>query len=81
MEDLEARLLEEIDICDSNNHLAVVKYVNDIYSFYRETEVDILQYKSLIIYIIPYFQKLDSKKKKKTNKLDSKLSGPWMCPS
>ncbi|XP_020582003.1 LOW QUALITY PROTEIN: G2/mitotic-specific cyclin-2-like [Phalaenopsis equestris] len=37
MEDLDAKL-EEIDICDSNNPLAVVKYVNDIYSFYRETE-------------------------------------------
>ncbi|KAI0499394.1 hypothetical protein KFK09_020297 [Dendrobium nobile] len=38
MEDVEAKLLEDIDICDSDNTLAVVKYVNDIYSFYRETE-------------------------------------------
>ncbi|PKU63897.1 Cyclin-B2-2 [Dendrobium catenatum] len=38
MEDLEAKLLMEIDSCDSNNPLAVVNYVNDIYSFYRETE-------------------------------------------
>lgn len=41
MEDLEAKLLMEIDSCDSNNPLAVVNYVNDIYSFYREREVNI----------------------------------------
>ncbi|XP_020573172.1 G2/mitotic-specific cyclin-2-like [Phalaenopsis equestris] len=38
MEDLETKLLMEIDSCDSNNPLAVVNYVNAIYSFYRETE-------------------------------------------
>ncbi|RRT42787.1 hypothetical protein B296_00055512 [Ensete ventricosum] len=29
----------DIDSCDSNNPLAVVEYVQDIYSFYRQTEV------------------------------------------
>ncbi|KAK8967502.1 Cyclin-B2-2 [Platanthera guangdongensis] len=38
MEDLETKLLKDIDSCDSNNPLAVVGYVDDIYSFYRETE-------------------------------------------
>ncbi|CAL9155164.1 unnamed protein product [Musa hybrid cultivar] len=39
MEDLVIETLPSIDICDSNNPLAVVEYVEDIYSFYRQTEV------------------------------------------
>ncbi|XP_064935131.1 G2/mitotic-specific cyclin-2-like isoform X2 [Musa acuminata AAA Group] len=39
MDDLVIETLPSIDICDSNNPLAVVEYVEDIYSFYRQTEV------------------------------------------
>ncbi|RRT64678.1 hypothetical protein B296_00028527 [Ensete ventricosum] len=39
MEDLVTETIPSIDICDSNNPLAVVEYVEDIYSFYRQTEV------------------------------------------
>ncbi|PKA60820.1 Cyclin-B2-2 [Apostasia shenzhenica] len=38
MEDLEARILKEIDACDSKNPLAVVRYVDEIYYFYRKSE-------------------------------------------
>ncbi|XP_042454187.1 G2/mitotic-specific cyclin-2-like isoform X1 [Zingiber officinale] len=40
--EMEDRILDsfpDIDSCDSNNPLAVVEYVEDIYSFYRKTEV------------------------------------------
>ncbi|CAL9109196.1 unnamed protein product, partial [Musa textilis] len=39
MEDLTIETIPSIDICDSNDPLAVVEYVEDIYSFYRQTEV------------------------------------------
>ncbi|XP_064944645.1 G2/mitotic-specific cyclin-2-like isoform X1 [Musa acuminata AAA Group] len=39
MEDLVIETAPDIDSCDSNNPLAVVEYVEDIYSFYRQTEV------------------------------------------
>ena len=41
MEDLVIETAPDIDSCDSNNPLAVVEYVEDIYSFYRQTEVNI----------------------------------------
>ncbi|KAJ8504657.1 hypothetical protein OPV22_005543 [Ensete ventricosum] len=39
MEDIVAETAPDIDSCDSNNPLAVVEYVEDIYNFYRQTEV------------------------------------------
>uniref|UniRef100_A0A804J722 Cyclin-like domain-containing protein n=1 Tax=Musa acuminata subsp. malaccensis TaxID=214687 RepID=A0A804J722_MUSAM len=37
--DIIAETVPDIDICDSNNPLAVVEYVEEIYNFYRQTEV------------------------------------------
>ncbi|THU67092.1 hypothetical protein C4D60_Mb05t21010 [Musa balbisiana] len=39
MEDIVAETVPDIDSCDSNNPLAVVEYVEEIYDFYRQTEV------------------------------------------
>ena len=40
MEDLEEEPIPDIDSCDAKNPLAVVEYVEDIYNFYRQTEVN-----------------------------------------
>ena len=45
MEDTEEEEMHDIDSCDFGNSLAVVEYVDEIYSFYRMTEV--------IIYLEP----------------------------
>ncbi|KAJ8511281.1 hypothetical protein OPV22_001715 [Ensete ventricosum] len=39
MEDLVINTIPDIDGCDLDNPLAVVEYVEDIYTFYRKTEV------------------------------------------
>ncbi|XBH90464.1 hypothetical protein VPH35_082122 [Triticum aestivum] len=39
MEDTEEEEMHDIDSCDFGNSLAVVEYVDEIYSFYRRTEV------------------------------------------
>ncbi|XP_065030251.1 G2/mitotic-specific cyclin-2-like isoform X2 [Musa acuminata AAA Group] len=39
MEDLVIETIPDIDGCDLDNPLAVVEYVEDIYTFYRKTEV------------------------------------------
>ena len=39
MEDTEEEEMHDIDSCDVGNSLAVVEYVDEIYSFYRRTEV------------------------------------------
>jgi hypothetical protein len=39
MEDIE-EAAPDIDSCDAGNSLAVVDYVDEIYRFYRKTEVD-----------------------------------------
>lgn len=39
MEDLNEDQVVDIDICDKKNPLAVVEYIDDIYSFYKEAEV------------------------------------------
>lgn len=39
MEDLEVEPVLDIDSYDSNNPLAVVDYVEDIYTYYRQIEV------------------------------------------
>ncbi|WOL16827.1 G2/mitotic-specific cyclin-2-like [Canna indica] len=39
MEDLMIEAMPDIDSCDSNNPLAVVDYVDDIYRYYRQAEV------------------------------------------
>lgn len=41
MEDIE-EAAPDIDSCDANNSLAVVEYVDEIYSFYRRSEVTFL---------------------------------------
>ncbi|RWW79792.1 hypothetical protein BHE74_00011899 [Ensete ventricosum] len=46
MEDLVINTIPDIDGCDLDNPLAVVEYVEDIYTFYRKTEVSI--YHSII---------------------------------
>lgn len=38
MEDAEEPVMD-IDVCDRSNPLAVVEYIDDIYSFYKKTEV------------------------------------------
>ncbi|KAF9616524.1 hypothetical protein IFM89_029985, partial [Coptis chinensis] len=38
MEDVLPDPIIDIDSCDSNNPLAVVEYIKDIYSYYRKTE-------------------------------------------
>ncbi|KAK1322349.1 Cyclin-B2-2 [Acorus calamus] len=40
MEDVVVDPIPDIDICDANNPLAVIDYVEDIYKFYREAEAD-----------------------------------------
>ena len=40
MEDLEEEPIPDIDSCDAKNPLAVVEYVEDIYNFYRQIEVN-----------------------------------------
>lgn len=40
MEDLEEESIPDIDSCDAKNPLAVVEYVEEIYDFYRQTEVN-----------------------------------------
>lgn len=42
MEDSE-EVAPDIDSCDAGNSLAVVEYVDELYSFYRKTEVIILE--------------------------------------
>lgn len=42
MEDVEEDM--DIDSCDVKNELAVVEYVDAIYSFYRKSEVSMLAY-------------------------------------
>ncbi|WOL16781.1 G2/mitotic-specific cyclin-2-like isoform X2 [Canna indica] len=39
MEDIVMETIPDIDICDREDPLAVVDYVEDLYSFYRKTEV------------------------------------------
>ena len=39
MEDIEEPIID-IDGSDVNNHLAAVHYVEDLYAFYRRTEVN-----------------------------------------
>ena len=39
MEDTEEEEMHDIDSCDFGNSLAVIEYVDEIYSFYRRTEV------------------------------------------
>ena len=39
MEDTEEEEMHDTDRCDFGNSLAVVEYVDEIYSFYRMTEV------------------------------------------
>uniref|UniRef100_A0A8R7VHV1 Uncharacterized protein n=1 Tax=Triticum urartu TaxID=4572 RepID=A0A8R7VHV1_TRIUA len=39
MEDTEEEEMHDIDSCDFGNSLAVVEYVDEIYSFYRRTNV------------------------------------------
>lgn len=39
--DLEVEPVPDIDSCDRKNPLAVVDYVEDIYTFYRKAEVSI----------------------------------------
>jgi len=40
MEDLVVESALDIDSCDSNNPLAVVDYVEDIYNYYKRVEVN-----------------------------------------
>ena len=42
MEDLVVESALDIDSCDSNNPLAVIDYVEDIYSYYKRVEVSSL---------------------------------------
>jgi hypothetical protein len=42
MEDSEEEVAPDIDSCDVGNSLAVVEYVDEIYSFYRRSEVIII---------------------------------------
>lgn len=37
-------LISDIDVTDIDNELAVVEYVDDIYKFYKLTEVTILHF-------------------------------------
>lgn len=39
MEDIDEEPLVDIDGCDAKNPLAVVEYVEDLYSYYRKIEV------------------------------------------
>lgn len=39
MEDIFEESVVDIDICDNENELAVVEYVEDLYAHYRRMEV------------------------------------------
>ena len=41
MEDVEEEPVLDIDACDRKDTLAVVEYIDDIYSFYKDIEVTI----------------------------------------
>lgn len=41
MEDVEEEPVLDIDACDRKDPLAVVEYIDDIYSFYKDIEVTI----------------------------------------
>jgi hypothetical protein len=43
MEDSDEEVAPDIDSCDAGNSLAVVEYVDEIYSFYRRSEVNLLE--------------------------------------
>ncbi|KAJ7957968.1 Cyclin [Quillaja saponaria] len=38
MEDISEELIVDIDSCDKKNHLAVVEYIDDIYTYYKKAE-------------------------------------------
>ncbi|KAL5730661.1 26S proteasome non-ATPase regulatory subunit 2 A [Ranunculus cassubicifolius] len=42
MEDLSVDEVDDIDKCDLNNPLTVVEYIEDIYNYYRKTEVHLI---------------------------------------
>ena len=42
MEDIVEEPLADIDGCDQKNPLAVVDYVEDMYSYYRKMEVNLI---------------------------------------
>ncbi|XP_045831492.1 G2/mitotic-specific cyclin-2-like [Trifolium pratense] len=39
MEDIDGEMILDIDSCDANNSLAVVEYIEDLHSYYRQIEV------------------------------------------
>lgn len=39
MEDIAEEPVLDIDRCDKKNQLAVVEYINDLYTYYRQAEV------------------------------------------
>jgi len=41
MEDIIDETVLDIDVCDANNPLAVVDYIEDLYAYYRKTEVNL----------------------------------------
>ena len=43
MEDINEEMILDIDSNDANNSLAVVEYIEDLYSYYRQVEVPFSQ--------------------------------------
>jgi cyclin B len=39
VEDINGEMILDIDSCDANNSLAVVEYIEDLHSYYRQVEV------------------------------------------
>ena len=52
MEDIE-EAAPDIDSCDAGNSLAVVDYVDEIYRFYRKTEVQLWPSKPEVMFNYP----------------------------
>lgn len=48
MEDVDEPVMD-IDTCDTENPLAVVEYIDDIYEFYKKTEV---RFELLVIFLL-----------------------------
>jgi hypothetical protein len=55
MEDSEEEVAPDIDSCDAGNSLAVVEYVDEIYSFYRRSEVQFWNLGEVLYCFIPSY--------------------------
>lgn len=51
MEDIAEEPILDIDSCDKKNQLAVVEYINDLYTYYKEAEVILNLHSTCFIWV------------------------------